>query len=364
MSRRGAVDVCVTVTGSAQNAAAIRAGGGLVGMVSNEPDTPGIDFLDFPFRESTPSFARHRALAKKHRPRYAVAPDADLTLAAGDTLELAADLDRYADTVIVVPKGDLRPADVPDRYRLGLPFAGEAFSGADVDVGAFARADRPVHVLGGSPSKQRRAFGPTPQYPGVDVASLDTSQPILFAQFGEVWTVDGRRERPDLSFRARVALSVANIVTAWTPGRAFNADDALLSTGPPVVEAGTDDLWSPADQQEMSDDGWLFESDPDSGVRRDRMDTPGPAGLADTDEYDLPPLGDVDAGGFPEPDRADRARRVYRENRAREAADVDATTGGGTAETTRQSTLSELTEGQRAVRDAIDGDDDTNGGSA
>lgn len=222
-------DVVMTTQGGAEITRAIVNSGALLGMASSQSRLRdyGLDFVDWPFSESNPSWRDHIAMVRRHEPRYAVAPDVQEGRSLDWVLEKADALAQYADCVIVVPK-DVHPRAIPDRFRVGLPFQkGLGPGGVSIDDDAdgqttlggrsnsiydFAsRRVGDVHVLGGAPHDQLRI----PSL-GIDVRSVDTSLPLVYSQFGDVWTRAGRIEfGRDVDYYKRVTLSLKNVLRAW-----------------------------------------------------------------------------------------------------------------------------------------------------
>lgn len=220
-----AADVVMTTQGGAGVARAVReTGRALLGIPShkNVPSGYTVDFVDWPFEESAPSWNTHKAVVRRNRPRYAVAPDVERGRSLERVIDLADELRQYADCVIVVPK-EVAPAQIPDRFRVGLPFQPN-FGTGGVEIGQqtlgaatgntvrdFAGPDvGGVHVLGGAPHDQLRI----PDF-DVDVRSVDTSLPLLYGRFGDVWFQEGRVEMDDLSLYERIEATLRNMLIAW-----------------------------------------------------------------------------------------------------------------------------------------------------
>lgn len=215
----------MTTQGGADVARAVReTGRALLGIPShkNVPSGYTVDFVDWPFEESAPSWNTHKAVVRRNRPRYAVAPDVERGRSLEQVIDLADDLRQYADCVIVVPK-EVAPAQIPDRFRVGLPFQPNFGSGGvqigQQELGAstgnsvrdFAGPDvGGVHVLGGAPHDQLRI----PDF-GVDVRSVDTSLPLLYGRYGDVWFEEGRVEMDDLTLYERIEGTLRNMLIAW-----------------------------------------------------------------------------------------------------------------------------------------------------
>lgn len=238
------VDVCVTVRGRSEDASqGIADGGGLLGIdsaISRPDERFPVEFVDWPFRETTePSWERHLEVVRREQPTYATAPDVDQGRDPDEVFEFADRLDLYADTVVVVPKV-IEPRSVPSRFRVGLPFQ-KAFGGVSLpgeepgeqqrgagqrqliegqpaatglELADFQDAGD-VHVLGGSPAKQRELL----QH-GIEVGSVDGANIVAYARGGRVWTPSGQisRGNPEWTFQQRVRASVEWMRAAWNPG--------------------------------------------------------------------------------------------------------------------------------------------------
>ena len=236
------IDVCMTVEGGPNSLSrlALPESAALAGMRSSSfggspPPGQTIEFVDWPFTTDNPNAVRHRRVIDRTEPTLAVAPDIDGKFY---TLETVIDLaDRYlesAETVIIVPKG-IDPRDVPDRFRIGMPFqqskSDEAF---DIDeliqpkqqrFGEMSRVEKyaaagPVHVLGGNPADQLRIRDESP----IEVASVDTALPQQYAQFGRVWFKWGQMQVDPTPVPETLAWSLDNMVDAWNPRRSPHGD--------------------------------------------------------------------------------------------------------------------------------------------
>lgn len=182
-----------TIDGSKPAARAIRNAGAVIGARSSSVGSMGeipVGFIDYPFRNPVP-FPRHFGAVRQFRPEIAVAPDIEDALSRDHTLRQADRLAEYARAVVIVPK-DIPVSSVPDRFRLGLPFAG-GWSGAALQIGddklrEYDRSTHDIHILGGSPSDQLRLRGRF----GDRIKSLDTSLPLLYAQNGRIWYPEGQ----------------------------------------------------------------------------------------------------------------------------------------------------------------------------
>jgi hypothetical protein len=169
-------------------------------------------FLDLDWRR--PDFPAHLERCRRHRPRYAVAGDAEDEAQLAGVLDQAAALREYAERVIVVPKAPGLVARVPEDYVVGLSVP-TRFGATQAPFWEYL--GRRVHLLGGAPHVQlklRALLGPA-------VVSVDGNSHLRASRYGAWW--DGRRwtegeEReprgPDMLYRA-FARSCATIAAAW-----------------------------------------------------------------------------------------------------------------------------------------------------
>lgn len=114
-------------------------------------------FVDIHYR--APDFARHLRRVAAERPRYAVVPDlsetevskADVARALAQADELA----MFCETPLLVPKLAGQVALIPTRYAIAYSVP-SSYGGAR--FGPWVLLGRRVHLLGGSPSTQRRMY--------------------------------------------------------------------------------------------------------------------------------------------------------------------------------------------------------------
>lgn len=215
--RLESIDVITTVNGGEDTACAAARSGVLVGFESSETRPPKeipIDFVDWPFRKIEDSgdvgdvFEEHLDVVKRERPKYAVAPDIDENVGYIEAIAYAMTLQRYCDTVIVVPKS-VHPQDVPDQFRVGMPCQNR-FGGTPHPWPEYSDC-KEVHLLGGSPAKQLEVG----RY-YVPIRSLDTAVPISRARWGKVWSFSDRRFiRKKEGFYGSIEESFKNIWTQW-----------------------------------------------------------------------------------------------------------------------------------------------------
>lgn len=263
-------DVIFTARGSADSSEAAHRAGALIGYESmnyRPPEKFNVDFVDWPFsklkKQAVPNvegaWEQHYKTVRAEEPKYAVAPDADeIAPGWGWVLDRAADLDEYAEIVIVVPKTH-HPNEVPDRYRVGLPCQ-ERYGPTPHPWHAYKDVSE-VHLLGGSPVKQIEA----PKY-GVPVESADTTSPLTAAKWqgyfdGRGWTKlsNGRSD-----FYKCVRLSYRNLREGLNPDR---------------------DVWSPYWRNRVDD--WkdeFRETHPDADLWGDEVPHPGHYGWADVED--------------------------------------------------------------------------------
>lgn len=170
-------------------------------------------FLDLDWRR--PDFPAHLERCRHHRPRYAVAGDAE----DGDQLALVLEQarvlrDEGVPEVIVVPKAPGMVAVIPPEYVVGLSVP-TGFGATQAPYWEYL--GRRVHLLGGPPGVQLRLWALL----GAAVVSADGNSHLAAARRGTVWDgrrwaggADGEPPGPDMVYRA-FARSCANIRAAW-----------------------------------------------------------------------------------------------------------------------------------------------------
>jgi len=167
---------------------------------TNGPDTVACEFLDWPFHpDCDADVDQHLAAAREHEPEIAVAPDVDAGWPLDESLRVADQLDRHAETVVVVPKS-VRPARVPDTYRVGVPVANY---GGGVPWSLWDYRDHETHILGGGPRRQLTVARHLDS-----VASVDTSALSKICQYGE-WD-GGTQDAEHKDYRERLRSSLIN----------------------------------------------------------------------------------------------------------------------------------------------------------
>ena len=187
--------------------------------------------------------ARHVGAVAKYRPKYATVRDVmsrEQCQAAGiahyplaQILEWAAELERHADNVIVIPKYDCLD-NIPERYVLGYSLP-SSHGSTPLPVEAFR--GRRVHLLGGSWVTTRAALEDL----GDDVVSFDNNWVLKVARYGSFVHADGTLGNLDrLGFPAGALtnhLLVALALSCGNIARAVNDLAAGSISVPPLDEA-------------------------------------------------------------------------------------------------------------------------------
>jgi hypothetical protein len=202
-------DVIITANGSTDLSRAAFRGGALVGYESGNsrpPEEIPVEFVDWPFTKDDVSFADHLEVVKRERPRYAVAPDVEDAEELDTAISQADRLAEYADVVIMVPKS-VKPSVIPERFRVGIP-AQERFGGMPWPVWEY-RGCGEVHILGGSPKRQKELAAYLQR-----VDSVDSTSPQKGAKFGDVWTGE-EWEELDTNYYDRIEQSMNNCLHMW-----------------------------------------------------------------------------------------------------------------------------------------------------
>lgn len=207
-------DVICTIIGGAKAAHAVADAGAMLGRetMRHPPDVDHpIDFLDYPFTNEDATFEDHLQAVKDTEPKYTVSPDIEGDLQLADAVTLADELNQHAEHVILVPKENAHPDDVPDRFRIGIPLAHGFGSSAPWAAWDY-RGNGPFHLLGGSPTLQFKAT----QFIGREaVASLDSASPMKAAQFGDVWDGGWIPDQDHIDVYERITESFRNLVAQW-----------------------------------------------------------------------------------------------------------------------------------------------------
>ena len=142
-----------------------------------------IGFLDIEWRRY--DFARHLAAVQKAKPILTVARDILDLRSLDSIIDEVKQLQNYAEFIIMVPKDRKfcrRAARyLPDGVILGYSVP-TRYGGTEVPVAEFVR---PTHILGGSPSLQRKLGNE------LDVVSIDCNRFMVDALYGKFF--DGQR---------------------------------------------------------------------------------------------------------------------------------------------------------------------------
>lgn len=122
-----------------------------------------------------PHWERHLKVAAAERPALAAVPDLECESQLPRLLEQAEELAPFCESLLIIPKTE---ADLPGRIG-GRPVilgysVPTTYGGCPLMVTEFR--DRPVHLLGGSPNKQRRLCG------YLNVVSMDGNMAWRLAQ--------------------------------------------------------------------------------------------------------------------------------------------------------------------------------------
>jgi len=209
------VDVITTTQGGEDVAKAAARSGALVGFnshTSRPPDEIPVNFVDWPYKEEEDeadvSFIHHLIVVEREEPKYAVAPDVTEDRDFDRVVKMADELNKHADTVIMVPKS-VKPDEMPDRFRVGIPFR-DGFEGLPWPMWMFQDCE-PLHILGGNPNRQVELAAMLPR-----VASLDTAHPTMSANWGKVWCGDdeGYTQKKE-GYYGSIEASMSNLIKRW-----------------------------------------------------------------------------------------------------------------------------------------------------
>lgn len=164
-----------------------------------------------------PNWARHLARVAEERPKYAIVPDlsetacdlADIRRALAQADELAA----HCHTPLIVPKRSDQLAHIPARYAIAYSVP-SSYGGAQ--FGPWKLEGRRVHLLGGSPSTQRRIYRHLRDVADVMSADGNMAQKVALGKLNywsrrNVW-VQAPRGTPFLECWRR---SLDNIYLMW-----------------------------------------------------------------------------------------------------------------------------------------------------
>lgn len=116
-----------------------------------------LSFVDIDYKR--PNWERHLRRIAEERPKYAVVPDlSETAVDAADVRRALAQADvlgEHCHTPLIVPKLSGQLAHIPARYAIAYSVP-STYGGAQ--FGPWLLKGRRVHLLGGSPSTQRRMY--------------------------------------------------------------------------------------------------------------------------------------------------------------------------------------------------------------
>jgi hypothetical protein len=171
-------------------------------------------FLDVEY--TSPDWDRHMHRAALERPRYAIAPDCSETRISRRDIRralLQADaLAQFCEVPLIVPKLAGQLAHIPQDYAIAYSIP-SSYGGAK--FGPWLLAGRRVHLLGGSPSTQRRIYRALRDV--ADVRSVDGNMAqkvagkLNYWSRGNVWV----KLPKGSDYAACFARSLANIHRMW-----------------------------------------------------------------------------------------------------------------------------------------------------
>jgi N-acetylglutamate synthase-like GNAT family acetyltransferase len=152
-------------------------------------------------------FQRHLDAVRRTRPRITIARDVSKASDLDNTLAQAAELARWAQKVVIVPKdrklGPRLASIVPESFLLGYSVPTK-YGRTDIPLAWFD--GRPVHLLGGRPDRQYELSKI------LNVFSVDGNRITLDAQYGDYFVGDRFVRHPVGGYHAciRASLRVAN----------------------------------------------------------------------------------------------------------------------------------------------------------
>jgi hypothetical protein len=166
-----------------------------------------LGFLDIEWKRY--DFHRHLEAAALTRPMVTVARDIEDKRDLRRIIDQAYRLLEYAHDVVVVPKDPLLESNlakaIPPNFILGFSVPTK-YGGTTLSPHAF---QRPVHLLGGRPDRQRRLGELMP------VVSFDTNRFTLDAAFGDYFDGQTFRPHPIGGYRNCLIDSVKNMTALW-----------------------------------------------------------------------------------------------------------------------------------------------------
>lgn len=169
--------------------------------------------IDWNFTQ--PNWGRHMTYIKRHRPKYATAPDIYSPDDLSETRDRVAEIAEYADHVIVVPKANGIIDEIMTWPKVILGYSVPTKYGA-TDVPVWEFAQHPVHLLGGGPKAQLDLSR------FMNVISADCKAHFRAAGFGQYYDTSLRSQKitdaqkqDDTGLRSAFRLSCRNILDAW-----------------------------------------------------------------------------------------------------------------------------------------------------
>lgn len=173
-----------------------------------------ISFVDIHYKH--PDWRRHLCYVMREQPRYAVVPDLSETVVdeadVARALAQADELANYCDVPLLVPKIAAQLPLIPARYAIAYSVP-STYGGAQ--FGPWLLAGRRVHLLGGSPSTQRRIYRYLRGVATVTSVDGNMAQKVLgklgYWSRSNVW-VKAPRGTPYMDCWR---LSLANIAAMW-----------------------------------------------------------------------------------------------------------------------------------------------------
>lgn len=170
-----------------------------------------LGFLDINWKQY--DFRKHLAATKATRPLVTVAQDIVRLNSLPRILDQARELALWADHVIVVPKArtlatridELIPTDFILGYSVPTKYGGTSISPIHFQ--------RPVHLLGGRPDRQRQLARLMP------VVSFDCNRFTLDASFGDYFNGQRFVRHPRGGYLNCIRASLRNITKLWSEYR-------------------------------------------------------------------------------------------------------------------------------------------------
>ncbi|MDQ0637479.1 hypothetical protein QF042_001044 [Pedobacter sp. W3I1] len=167
-----------------------------------------VHFIDIDWKNY--NFERHLDAVKKLMPKYTVAKDWEEANELSNLLGQVDILSKYCEHVIIVPKVDALKEKmlnlIPKEFMLGYSVPTK-YGGTTIEPQYFD--ERPVHLLGGRPEKQRE-LGKI-----LNVRSIDGNRFTLDAGFGDYFDGVKFRPHPRGGYKVCIEDSIKNINQIW-----------------------------------------------------------------------------------------------------------------------------------------------------